>query len=128
MQHDFGTERAAELNQAGNNETAKWYGINNYLIYQATNCLSFGVRAEWFRDQDNARVLALPIESVVDGGNYVGLTAGANWQFRPKWILRPEIRWDHSDVEVPSLGRAGVFDDFTEDDQLTLATDLIFRF
>lgn len=128
MQHDFGMEELAELNQAGVSEAAKWYGINNYLIYQASNRLSFGLRAEWFRDQDNARVLALPIESLVEGGNYFGLTAGANWNVNSRWTMRPEIRWDHSDVEVPSLGRTGMYNNFTENDQLTLATDLIFRF
>ena len=128
MQHDFGMEELAEQSRNGSNETAKWYGINNYLIYEASNCLSFGLRAEWFHDQDNARVLALPIESLVEGGNYFGLTAGANWKFASNWTLRPEIRWDHSDVEVPSLGQTGMYNNFTENDQLTLSTDLILRF
>ena len=128
LQHDFGVEELAEVGQDGTNETAKWYGINNYLIYDVSECVSLGLRAEWFRDQDNSRVLALPIESLVQGGNYFALTAGANWSFLPRWTLRPEIRWDWSDVEVPSLGRSGMFNDFTDDNQITLATDLIFRF
>ncbi len=128
MQHDFGTEELAEVGQDGTNEVAKWYGINNYLLFDASDRLRLGIRAEWFRDQDNSRVLALPLESVTEGGNYFGLTAGANWQMADRWTLRPEIRWDWSDVEVPSLGREGMYNNFTERNQLTLATDMIFRF
>jgi hypothetical protein len=127
FQHDFGIEENGEIGQDRTSEVAKWYGINNYLIYNASDRLSLGLRAEWFRDQDNARVLALPIESLTQGGNYVELTAGANWKFRPRWTLRPEIRWDWSDV-VPPPGGGGMYNVFTEDNQLTLSTDLIFRF
>jgi hypothetical protein len=37
-------------------QNAEWYGINSYLIYDATDKLSAGLRAEWFRDNNGYRV------------------------------------------------------------------------
>lgn len=39
-----------------NVQNAEWYGINSYLIYDATDKLSAGLRAEWFRDNNGYRV------------------------------------------------------------------------
>jgi hypothetical protein len=128
LQHDFGTEEGAEIGQGNTPETAKWYGLNQYLFYEVTEKFTIGTRIEWFRDQDNARVLALPVESLAIGGNYTALTVGANWALSDRLTLRPEMRWDWSDVSVPSLGRTGMYNDFRDDDQFTLGSDLIYRF
>lgn len=128
IEHDFGTEGLAELDTNFNQDSAKWYGISQYLYYEASDTLTLGARVEWFRDQDNARVLGIPSETLVDGGNYYELTLGANYRPNCRWIFRPEIRWDYSDVAATGLGSQGMFDDFTKDNQLTLAGDLIFRF
>jgi hypothetical protein len=128
LQHDFGTEEGAEIGQANTPETAKWYGLNQYLFYEVTEKFTIGTRIEWFRDQDNARVLALPVESLAIGGNYTALTVGANWALSDRLTLRPEMRWDWSDVSVPGLGRTGMYNDFRDDDQFTLGSDLIYRF
>ena len=128
MQHDFGIEANAETDRSGGQDSAKWYGINQYLFLEMSNTLTLGARFEWFRDQDNARVLAIPSETLVEGGNYVGLSLGANYRPNCRWIFRPEIRWDWSDVAATGLGATGMYNDFTEDNQLTLATDVIFRF
>ena len=128
IQHDFGTEANAEIDRDLNFDSAKWYGINQYLFFQTSESLTWGARIEWFRDQDNARVLGIPSESLTEGGNYYGLSLGANWRPNCRWIFRPEIRWDYSDVSAPSLGNTGMFDDFTSDNQLTLGGDIIFRF
>jgi hypothetical protein len=87
------------------------------------NCQSeVGLRVEWFRDEENARVLGIPLDDT-EGGNYVALTLGAN--INPCWCdrlqIRPELRWDWSDTEAPSLGVQGMFDDFSDRDQLTMA-------
>ncbi len=128
FQHDFGTESNAALDQNFNADNAKWYGINQYLFMQMSEALTVGVRVEWFRDQDNARVLGIPSESLTEGGNYVGLSFGANYRPNCRWIFRPEIRWDWSDAAATGLGGTGMYDDFTKDNQLTLASDVIFRF
>jgi Putative beta-barrel porin-2, OmpL-like. bbp2 len=126
FQHDFGMEANAEIDLAGNLDSAKWYGINQYLYYEASQCVTLGTRVEWFRDQDNARVLGIPDEARVAGGNYFGLSFGANCKFARRFVLRPEIRYDWSDVVPP--GSVGMYDGFSDDDQFTMATDLIFRF
>lgn len=128
LQHDFGIEENGEIDRNQNLSAAKWYGINNYLIYDFSDALSFGLRVEWFRDQDNARVLGIPLEGIVRGGNYNEVTLGSNWKMTPRLTLRKEIRFDWSDVDVPALNRNGMYDDFSDKNQFTLATDLIFRF
>lgn len=125
FQHDFGTESGAEIQRDSGRGSAKWYGINQYLYLALNPKTSLGLRVEWFRDQDNARVLGIPIESQVSGGNYTELTFGANWKPYPFMTLRPELRWDSSDVEAPDLGIDGMFIDFTDKNQMTLALDLI---
>jgi Putative beta-barrel porin-2, OmpL-like. bbp2 len=37
-------------------QNAEWYGVNSYLMYDATDKLSAGLRAEWFRDNNGYRV------------------------------------------------------------------------
>ena len=128
LQHDFGIEENGEIDRNGNPSGAKWYGINNYLIYECSDSLSLGLRVEWFRDQDNARVLGIPLESIVQGGNYTEVTLGANWKMTPQLTLRKELRFDWSNVEVPALNRNGIYDDFSDKNQFTAAVDLIYRF
>ena len=128
LQHDYGWEENGAISAAGEREDAKWYGINQYLMYQISPTAAFGMRFEWFRDQHNARVLSIPLERTVDGGNYTALTMGSNIKLKPYMTLRPELRWDWSDVVPFGLGRNGMFNDFTERNQFTLATDLIIRF
>ena len=43
---------------------AYWYGLNQYLFYKVSDCMTYGIRAEWFRDQDGSRV-----------GGFLGTTA-----------------------------------------------------
>ena len=126
LQHDFGIEQAAALRR-GRLTDAKWYGINHYLLADLSPCVKFGLRAEWFRDQNNARVIGIPTDAV-DGGNYFAITAGLNYSVNDFMILRPELRWDWSDVESNVLGLGGPFNAFTEEDQVTAAADLVIRF
>lgn len=52
-QSDFG----AQDNIFGTGtRTAYWYGLNQYLYYKLNNCVSYGLNAEWFRDDAGARV------------------------------------------------------------------------
>jgi hypothetical protein len=68
-----------------------------------------------------------------DGQDYVGLTAGLHWKPHSNVLLRQEIRWDYSNVEsnpnAPGVP-AGVrpYNDRRDDNQLTLALDLILLF
>lgn len=120
FQHDFGfQENGAPFSL----DAAKWYGINQYLISDVTDCLSVGSRFEWFRDHNNARILSVPAE----GGNYFNFTVGLNWRPAHNMVVRPELRWDWSDV-TPPFGLTGAFDDLSDKNQFTLATDVILSF
>ena len=37
-------------------QNAQWYGINSYLLYDVTDKLGAGIRAEWFRDNNGWRI------------------------------------------------------------------------
>ena len=128
FQHDFGIEDGAEIDAAGNPETAKWYGINQYLFVDLSDSLTAGLRMEWFRDQDNARVLAFPSEALAEGGNYTALTAGVNWRAASNFVVRSELRGDWSDVRPPVGLGTGMFNAFSADEQFTWSTDIILTF
>lgn len=120
FQHDLGYQQNGVPISLG---TARWYGINQYLIADLTDCLSIGSRFEWFRDHNNARVLGVPAE----GGNYFNYTFGLNWRPMPNMVVRPELRWDWSNV-TPPFGLTGAYDDFSDKNQFTLGTDVILSF
>jgi hypothetical protein len=127
LQHDLGYEANAGINVNFQVVDAMWYGINQYVFYHWTDTIDLGVRVEWFRDEDNARVLAIPLGFAVTGGNYVATTFGFNWRPCENVILRPELRWDWSDVDPPGRRATGMYDDFTKESQLTLGLDLILK-
>ncbi len=107
----LGTQSLAAVDEQFNLTSAKWYGFNNYFFFEINPMLTFGIRAEWFRDQDNFRVLGIPLASSVNGGNYASVSLGANWRPKCNLIVRPEIRFDRSDVSRPawvSKGRSTI--------------------
>lgn len=128
FQHDFGLEANAEFDENFQRDEAKWYGANNYLFYDVTDRLTAGLRFEWFRDQDNARVLAIPQESLVEGGNYYQATVGFNWAATSRLRFRPELRFDWSDVVAAGIAGNGVFNDFTDKNMVTASMDFIYKF
>jgi hypothetical protein len=128
LQHTFGSEPGAAINFNFEEDTAKWYGIVQYLYWQLCESATLGMRVEWFRDQENARVLGVPVQSLVSGSNYTEVSLGLNWKPSCRLLVRPEVRYDGSDVVPFGLGGEGMYDDFSDEDQVTLATDVIFRF
>jgi hypothetical protein len=78
-------------------EDANWYGVNQYLIYALTDSVSLGLRGEWFRDDDGARVTAAP-------ASYYELTTGLNWKPEGWLQLRLEGRNDWVDGARPAFG------------------------
>ena len=74
-------------------------GINQYLIYNYNDILSFGTRIEWWRN---------------DGVSHYGYTSGVNIKLLDNLVLRPEYRTDW----VPAF-------DFDED---IIAADMILTY
>ena len=142
LQTDFGHQDDAVVVLDGASSTvdfdsAQWYSLNQYLIYQLNQAWSAGMRAEWFRDQGNSRV-GVPIEyanggPVFNGNDYFELTGGVNWRPHSNVTLRNEVRWDASTVRSnPAIpgGIAGIrpFNDRSDKDQITIGFDLIVLF
>jgi len=116
-------------------QDAEWYGINQYLLYQLNPRWSVGMRTEWLRDDDGARIAG--VGNLVPGygwpalpgfaGDFFEVTWGVNWRPHPNMLCRPEIRWDWYEGTSNLMGERP-FDDGTSDYQVTIATDLIITF
>ena len=123
-------------------DDAEWYSISQYLVYQVNDCLSYGLRYEWFRDDDGFRVFGVgssefaagvPSPMGFVGGGYVGsfqdITVGANYKPHANVLIRPEVRWDWYDGLASGVnGRPLPFDTGTSSSQFTAAVDMIFTF
>lgn len=128
----------------GRNENASWYGINQYLMYDATDKVTVGMRAEWFRDANGFRIAGpgrCGASTNVDvtgaansygcpngvGGaypwaasNYYAVTAGVNYK-PAKWLLlRSNLRYDNADIRA--------FDAGTRHDQVLFTGDVVVTF
>ena len=140
FQHDHGFANnviTANSGTLGRNENAQWYGINQYLMYDATDKVTVGLRAEWFRDANGFRVFspgrcsassnvvgnmyACPNGSLYSGSsNYYALTAGVTYK-PAKWLmLRSNLRYDDADIRAFDAGR--------RHDQLMFTGDMVVTF
>ena len=139
FQHDLGIaeDGAWERNANGmiTRLNAHWYSITNYLFYQMAPNLSLGFRAEWFQDENHSRMGDGRTKDYLfelAGENYVDLSLGLNWK-PTSWItLRPEVRWDYSDVEMKDaagnvIGKA-FGKNYDKDDLVTFGGDVLIHF
>lgn len=119
LQHDYGWMSAA-AEHAG----AEWYGVVGYLNLDLDPQWSIGLRLEWFRDDDGARVgspARFPASPPSRAANYYAATLGANWRPTPWLTVRPSVRYDASDG-----WRA--FDDNSSERQLLVSSDIVLNF
>ena len=144
IQHDLGFEK--NVNRVFNNidfsndfVDGQWASIVNYLYYTINDKWSAGGRFEWFQDIHNSRIGNLypyqswntdPIDNQwTSGQNYYNFTLGLNWKPVPRMTLRPEIRWDWSDVERHVNGQSrGMFSDFRSNHLFTVALEGYIKF
>ena len=125
IQHDCGQSTGLP----NRNRSVEWYGINQYLLYQINTCWAAGLRFEWFRDDDGARVAGLGDGNLNTGpyvGNFYELTAGLNWKPHANLTFRPEVRWDWFDADLP--GGQGPYDAGDRNSQFMFGCDLIVTF
>ncbi|AMK77655.1 putative OmpL-like beta-barrel porin-2 [Methylomonas methanica] len=118
LQHDYGW-----ITKMAGVESAEWYGVVGYLNYDLFDDLGLGLRLEWFRDDDGARVGVPARKPALASApaNYYAATVGANWKPLPWLTLRPSVRYDISDG-----WRA--FDVGVSHQQLLVSTDLLLTF
>lgn len=118
---------------------SKWVSITQYLYFDYSKTLSFGLRAEWFQDNKNARILDMPGVSyfngdgdiIAEGKNYYTIALGANWKPAEYITLRPEIRYDWSDVKLHARDMSYMTRSYNggkDKEYLTLGLDAIIRF
>lgn len=147
FQHDHGFANnviTANTAALGRNENAQWYGINQYLMYDATDKVTVGMRAEWFRDANGFRVAGVGrcggttnvdaagnassygCPNGVGGAypwaasNYYALTAGVTYK-PAKWLmLRSNLRYDYADIKT--------FDAGQRREQLMFTGDMVVTF
>lgn len=110
---------------AADGSNAWWYGVDQYLYYTLNDCWKAGARFEWFRDEDGTRI-GLNGASNPNNPRFIGdaysVGLGLNWTPTTNLTVRPELRWDWFD------GTGLPYDDGTDDSQLMLAADFIWRF
>jgi hypothetical protein len=152
LQHDHGYANGVLVSSGVRD--AEWYGINSYLMYDITDKLGAGIRAEWFRDNAGFRVCSpgrvaaatnaagpdnVPVSSAssVLCGNgtgfgtpasYYAITAGVN--YKPlKWLtLRPNVRYDWADGADPLTGARYKPFGNGKDAQFLFSTDAVVVF
>ena len=128
FQYDVGSQQNAFTDGQNQPQTANWYGINNYLFYCLSDTLSAGMRVEWFCDEDRFLVFEQAGVAGFTGTNYSELTLGLNWQPNNRITVRPEVRWDWSNVKGSAQLPFRPYNDFNSSYQFLFATDVIIRF
>lgn len=134
IQSDFGVQGDA----TPTGHTARWYGVNQYLYYKKNDIVSWGINAEWFRDEEGFRVAAqVPSPGSPNAAGWPGLPGfagsfyqmifGPRWTPRPNLVIRPNLVWDWYSGTANQAGLYP-FDSGTKPWQIILSTDAIVTF
>ncbi len=98
----------------------QWGGVAGYISYAIDPRVTLNTRLEWYRDAANGFSNGAPVSA-----SYYGTTAGVaikpfpNDKILSKLLLRPEVRYDHSNHAVFNGGNR---------DQLTTSVGVLFTF
>jgi hypothetical protein len=139
LQSDFGSQgRTSDFAGAREIGTSRWYGINQYLLYQQNDCLLWVGNFEWFRDEGGYRVGSLLPTPTTPGsqvrglagdrfgyqGNFYQVTFGPKWMPTKNLYIRPNLRFDWYSGADNNPGGRDPFADGEKDYQALLATDV----
>ncbi len=100
-------------------DEAQYFGLAGYASYKINDYFTVNGRAEWFNDNDGARVAGT-------AANYYEGTLGVNITPFPQdalgsnWKIRPEVRYDYASK--------GIFDGGTQNWQCTGAIETYFTY
>lgn len=129
-----------ESNGAWDGRAANWYSIVNYFFYRLNEHWQFGVRHEWFCDEEGMRVLGIgdPTSPAPIGYVYPQLPAaphrsdwnelslGFNYRPNGNFTFRSEVRFDWQTPRDAAAQPA--FNDYHDLSQTLWANDVIFTF
>ncbi|MBO7725087.1 MAG: outer membrane beta-barrel protein [Thermoguttaceae bacterium] len=145
LEHDLGVAEDGAYRYGRNHNKIRddghWYSVVNYLYFALAPNLDLGARAEWFCDENRTRLLTgeatsseVPeMEYKWVGENVVDVSVGLNWRPSEFLTIRPEVRWDYSDIEKLDLNgdplpKGKLYNSFEDDNRLTFGGDVIFHF
>jgi len=83
------------------NDDAQWWALGLWGLYDMTDNLGIGFRADYFDDQDGARTSGAPFTApypVNTDNEMWSLTVSLNSKLWEHVLIRPEVRYDHSSV------------------------------
>jgi len=132
IQHDQGDTFDPALGRR-----AQWYGINQYFLYELNKRWAAGLRVEWFRDDDGVRVAGLgagnqnqglPPNPPAFAGDFYEITLGLNYNLRDNCVIRPEVRWDWFDSQLPNPPGNRPYDAGDRNSQFLIGFDMIYMF
>ncbi len=133
-QYDIGQEKNGSVVSPGHN--ANYYGVEQVLIRKLNDRWSAGLRFEWARDEDGARIAGIGNLIGSDkgwlgqpgfAGSWYDVTLGLNYRPHPNVVFRPEVRWD-SYHGTRNVANQAPFDNFRAVNQFTTAMDMIITF
>lgn len=109
---------------------ATWYGVQQGFAYRINDCVTLGLRGEWFRDADGFRVVprrrSQPTTFIATPADYFSVAFGAQVHLNMWMTLRPELRYDWQQRDDPLAPRA--FDEGRRAQQFLAAVDFVVRF
>ncbi|MBR6437301.1 MAG: outer membrane beta-barrel protein [Thermoguttaceae bacterium] len=105
-----------------NVDSSTWVGITNSWYVRCTDTITTGLRFEWF--QDNPQCGRIVYSQMFDDTcyNVFDITLGVNWKPTYWCTVRPEVRWDWSDLN----GELKFFGD--KNSQFTFGMDILLNF
>ncbi|HEX8916783.1 MAG TPA: outer membrane beta-barrel protein [Humisphaera sp.] len=115
---DWAYERNSHT--AGDGSDAQWFGVAVYGTVVFSPQLSLTARAEYFNDEDGARLGGGAGVSVYEGTVGLNFTPFANDPIGKGLVIRPEVRLDYANHRF--------FDGGTDNYQVTAAVDAYFKF
>ena len=102
--------------------SSTWAGVTNSWYVRCTDTITTGLRFEWF--QDNPQCGRIVYSKIFNDTTYnvYDITLGVNWKPTYWCTVRPEVRWDWSDLNGPIK----FFGD--KNSQFTFGMDVVLTF
>jgi len=122
---------ATQSRSAVNGKDAKWYGVAGYIKYDFSDLFSSTIRAEYFKDDNGARIIPLAVRSdmtpLLPAGTGVTakeITFTPEFRLVKDFIVRPEYRHDWDNQTVFDSHRSSL----NKKSQDTVALGVIYTF